>query len=87
MVIDDVFTMPTRHELQCVQREVIPPERHIYALTEGVGEQIGDWFCTVHDATLTGVSKATGVSQHNLVIYNQSHKTAKLPQAGGNAVH
>ena len=32
------------NELTCAQREIPPPEGHIYAVTAEVGEQIGDWF-------------------------------------------
>ena len=55
-------------------------EGAIYTVTAGVGEQIGDWFCTVEKATLTQVAKATSVSPHDIIVHNQGHPSAVLPQ-------
>ena len=66
--------------LSFAQCDGTPPEGHIYGIFAGTGEQIGDWFRTEENATLSGIAKCTGVSQHELVTFNQRHPTVQFPE-------
>eukprot|EP01043_Picozoa_sp_COSAG02_P071193 COSAG02_NODE_12909_length_1473_cov_3.029840_3_plen_80_part_01 len=42
-------------ELHCVQRDVTPPEGSIHHIKVGVGEVMGEWYCTAENATLADI--------------------------------
>ena len=69
--------------LECTQRDETPPEGHIYNVKAGVGELMGEWYCTDENATLPMVVEhleeiGHRVSAHDIIVFNQGHPSAEM---------